>query len=480
MSFQSVPFLVSLAISVALYSLLPQRWRSVFLACLSFAFYLTWSLPYTLLLLLVTVYIFYLVQKLDEAEETRKYRILWQGVVLLVVLLVAGKYGREVLMSLPAIGLSSSIVNLVAPLGISYYVFKLLSYLMDVYAGKLSAEHNLAAFAAYVSFFPQILAGPIQRAVDFLPQIRAARQAQPYQLSSGLRLILFGLFKKLVIADALSALVAQIYKYPKGYTGFELLITSYLFAIQLYADFSGITDIAIGSARLFGISSPKNFENPFYAPTIQEFWRRWHITLTSWVRDYVFLPIRMKFRYWGWVGLTLSIFINMILIGLWHGATSPFLWFGIVQGAYMVVSVFTLKKRDAIFARIPGIPVFRLIWQSALTFTLVSLSLIFFRAENLRMAASILSSILSRSFFHLGIGRLLETINLVWGDTRFVVVVLALVYMEIIHLVQGNLKWRAYILSCPTALRWLVYYAMILILFFFGDQSAKPFIYFQF
>ncbi len=477
MQFYSLPFLLVLGVSAFFYYRVKPRNQAVYLSLVSIIFYALWSIPYAVLLFLIAWVVFLVAKRMEYSVENIKYREAMFAVGALLLVLGIFKYAGELA---EFFSVDAPFLGMLAPVGISYYTFKLISYVVDVYSGKLVPEKSFAMFFSYVAFFPQILAGPIQRAVDFLPQISSPHPPNVSMVTSGLRLILFGIFKKLVIADALSLVVAEGFKEPGSYSGLELLIISYLFAIQLYADFSGITDIAIGSARLFGITIPKNFANPFYAPTIQDFWRRWHMTLTAWLTDYVFLPLRMYMRYWGAIGLAISIFVNMVLIGLWHGASANFILFGILQAVYMIVSVFTLKARDRMFARVPIVlQKLRSLWQPMTVFTCIALSLILFRAQSFREVALFFGG-LSTLLHDISLHHLRETLVVTLGDTRLAVVLVGLILMEAIHIGWSVERVKAWMVRLPRALRWSVYYAMIMAIVFFGDQTSRAFIYFQF
>lgn len=482
MQFYSLSFLVFLMGVVFFYYAFTPTRRPFYLAVVSYLFYATWSVRYATLLLGATLVVYYAARYGElHTSEREKKRACILGLGALFLSLGVFKYLGFFADTFNYIfSVHIPVLHLFAPVGISYYTFKLASYLIDVWSGKMAAEKSMAALVAYAAFFPQILAGPIQRAKDFLPQLHAPHATDPQDFVQGLRLILFGLFKKLVVADALARVVTRVYADPTAYAGIELLLASMLFAVQLYADFSGITDIALGAGRLFGIRGPANFTNPFYAPTIQDFWRRWHITLTSWLTDYVFLPLRMYSRYWGTTGLAASIAITMILIGLWHGASIAFLLFGVAQAVYMIMSALTRKTRDMFFSRHMGLIRVRSVWQPVITFTLVSLSLIFFRAESAASAWSMLLRIFSFSPAYFSLSALGNTITVLWGETQLLIVALSMVIMETIHIGSASERVRSWALRQPRAMRWAVYYALILIIFFFGDQRSVPFIYFQF
>ncbi len=262
------------------------------------------------------------------------------------------------------------------PLGISYYSFKLISYILEVHRGNLPAERSLVKFGAYVAFFPQIVAGPIQRPGDFFGQLPPT----PVSIGGAVARIAWGLTKKLMIADNLAPAVNFVYAHVFDLHGAPLWIGLYLFPFQLYADFSGLTDIAIGAGQLFGITGPENFNRPFTASSISDFWRRWHMSLTNWLVDYVFVPLRMATRNIGATGLVLSITINMVAIGLWHGLTAGYLMFGVVNAAYLIGDALTSRRRAKFFKRNPA-------WERAgswlgwlLTFHLIVVAEVFFRA----------------------------------------------------------------------------------------------------
>jgi alginate O-acetyltransferase complex protein AlgI len=267
---------------------------------------------------------------------------------------------------------------IILPLGLSYYIFKMLGYLLDVYWELMPAQRSFAAVALHSAFFPQLVSGPIQRAGSFFEQLQRLDAPDPKEFLTGLRRILFGLFKKVVIADTLATVSQHAHAHPALFSPLELLAAAYCFAIQLYMDFSGLTDIAIGLGLLFGIRGPENFDLPFFAPNIQVFWRRTHMSLTTWLTDYLFTPLRMSFRRLGTTGLCLAIFINLTAIGLWHGLTWTFLIYGAIHGVYMIVSVLTMKRRNAFFHDRPALAQLRKFIAPIATFHLVVFTYIFF------------------------------------------------------------------------------------------------------
>jgi D-alanyl-lipoteichoic acid acyltransferase DltB (MBOAT superfamily) len=269
------------------------------------------------------------------------------------------------------------------PLGVSYYTFKLISYVLDVYWEKIEPARQLIPFAAYVSFFPQILAGPIQRPGDFLRQIPPPRAV----FREGAWRIAWGLIKKLAVADQLAPTVNYVFSHMKGLHGAEVLAGFYLFPLQLYLDFSALTDIAIGVGRLFGIEGPENFNRPFTASTITEFWRRWHMSLTTWLADYVFTPLRMSTRKLGKVGLAFSITVNMVAIGLWHSFTWTFFAFGLLHAGYLTVETLTSRQRSRFLKQWPAVDQPAGWLGSLYVYHATAIAFLFFRAQSVSDAA---------------------------------------------------------------------------------------------
>ena len=362
-------------------------------------------------------------------------------------------------------------------LGVSYYTFKLMGYLIDVYWRKYPAWTEPLSFLAFVSFFPQLPAGPIQRAHEFeLPR----NENETAQLMvMGLRRILLGVVKKTLLADQLGSMVAYIDGMQPQYSNM-LWISACLFTLELYFDFAALTDIAVGTAAMFGIKSPENFAHPFFAPSISQFWRRWHITLTFWLTDYVFTPLRMATRNWGRLGLVFSITVNMTLIGLWHGLNIGFLIFGLVHSAYLVVDSLTASARRRYYRQHPRLDAVTNLIGPVFVFCMVAFSLVFFRAEtwpqisyqmrNLRGGLHSPVDSVQRLFY--GFSRL-----------RFGLIGLAVVAFEIYEYLESTRdkgrRWIPEFSAWPVPARWLTYYAAIALVVTLHEQSIH-FIYVQF
>ncbi|MCL4856946.1 MAG: MBOAT family protein, partial [Flavobacteriales bacterium] len=275
-------------------------------------------------------------------------------------------------------------MELLLPVGISFYTFQTMSYSIDNYNEKIKPERHLGIFALFVTFFPQLVAGPIERASNLLPQFHKKQLFDYDRISNGLGLMLWGLFKKVVIADRLAIVVNEIYNNPNDYNGLTLVVGTIFFAFQIYCDFSGYSDIAIGAARVLGFDLMKNFNYPYFSKSINEFWKRWHISLSTWFRDYVYIPLggnrRIKWRWY------YNLFITFLISGLWHGANWTFIVWGIIHGTILIIETITIKKETSNNKFKNGLLMLK-------TFIIVCLSWVFFRANNIQDAFSILTHI---------------------------------------------------------------------------------------
>lgn len=403
MNFTSLPFLLALAVAVPVTYFIPARFKCAYLLALSYFFYATWSVGYAFLLAAVSVFTYAAARVISStvSESIKKWSVaLAIGCQLAV--LVFFKYSAlwaAFSHSLSAPGLASLLTGLVIPIGISYYLFKSISYVLDVYWGNVEASNDLIAVALYVAFFPQILSGPIQRSPEYFEQIASSSfgKLEPGIFERAIGLLLLGFFEKLVVADHIGALIQAI-DADNGANKWLLLAGVYGYALQLFADFSGITHMAIGIGLFFGIEGPPNFNRPFRANNIQEYWRGWHMSLTTWLTDYLFMPLRMALRNLGDAGLALSIMINMALIGVWHGDNWTFLVFGLIHGVFMIVSAFTLKSRNAFFKTHPLLSRLRRVYAPIITFHMACFALIFFRAPSVSAAIGVLRDLVNDPF----------------------------------------------------------------------------------
>jgi D-alanyl-lipoteichoic acid acyltransferase DltB (MBOAT superfamily) len=370
-------------------------------------------------------------------------------------------------------GLSSDgiLLNIILPVGISFYTFQALSYSIDVYKGKLKPTHDIVQFFAFVSFFPQLVAGPIERAINLLPQFEKPRRFDYDIAVDGLRQILWGLFKKMVVADNCAVYVDQVFSNYQSQSGSTLMLAAVLFTFQIYGDFSGYSDIAIGTAKLFGIKLMRNFNVPYFSRDIAEFWRRWHISLTTWFRDYVYIPLggsRVSKAK-----VVRNTFVIFLLSGFWHGAN----WTFIVWGAYHALLFLPLillgknRKHTDVVATGRFFPSLKEMGQMLLTFLLAVIGWIVFRANTIGEAWNYLCGLFDKSVF-----------SVPWLDNRhyYLPVVISIALMLVVEWLQRN-KEHAFDLSGIKShvLKFGIYYVMVAALFWFGGH-AESFIYFQF
>lgn len=369
------------------------------------------------------------------------------------------------------INLGIHALHIIIPLGISFFTFKTLSYVLDIYNEEIQPCTDWIVFLSYVSFFPTLLAGPIDRAKTFIPQLQKKRVFDYSQIINGLRQILCGLFKKAVIADNCSVYTNQIFSDYHNLPASSLLVGAFLYAIEIYADFSGYSDMAIGFSRLLGFKVTRNFNYPFFAQNISEFWRKWHMSLTTWLTDYVFTPLNFTFRRYGTLGLIMAIIINFTICGIWHGANWTFLLYGFLHGCYFIPLILrgNLNKKEAP-AKGNRLPSFREFANILGTFTLVMLTLIIFRSNSITEAFQYYISLFSLSLFSLPI---------IDGANIRVVLFLILVLL----LVEWLQKDKEYALQISTIgsmpIKWSIYYTLIFCIVKYGGVQAS-FIYAQF
>jgi len=347
-----------------------------------------------------------------------------------------------------------------------------MSYTIEVYRGHQAAERNLGRFALYVMFYPQLVAGPIERPQNLLDQLKVSHRFDYEQAKSGLQLMAWGLFKKVAIADHLAVGVNTVYGDVAHHSGAAILIATYMFAIQIYCDFSGYSDIAIGSAQVMGFRLMTNFDRPYFSRSIAEFWRRWHISLSTWFRDYVYVPLggnRVSQRR-----RAFNLMVVFTLSGLWHGASWNFVVWGALHGTYLVASLLFARARGALVALsgLDRVPYVHQTLRRVVTFHLVLISWVFFRAASFSDATSALKAVLTnragQSF----------SFELLGGRTLVALSVGALVMCE---LLQSRISMRDFISRRPAIVRWPVYVSLVLMLLMLGDfTSEQSFIYFQF
>ena len=388
MLFNSLAYAVFLPCVFILYWVLPHKVRWPLLLAASYFFYMSWNPVYVVLIASTTVVSYLCALGLEKTESKKRKKLCLAGALAVCLgILFVFKYYNFSLELLESLSASIRIprLDVLLPVGISFYTFQTLSYVIDVYRGTAKAERNLGVYAAFVSFFPQLVAGPIERSRNLLPQITSEKHFDYSSAACGARLILWGLYKKIVIADNLAVYVDRVFGNVQAFSGFSLLLVILFFPFQIYCDFSGYSDIARGSAKLFGIDLMENFRSPYFSSSIREFWSRWHISLSTWFRDYVYIPLGgnrvSRFR------TALNTLVTFLVSGLWHGANVTFLAWGGIHGAAQVVEngLGGKKREKGKLRRILGVP---------LVFVFVTVAWVFFRAQTVGDAFYVLSNCL--------------------------------------------------------------------------------------
>lgn len=406
MIFTSVVFALFFITVTVLNYFLPVKFRWIWLLLSSIFFY-TYSNPASILVVgFIALVTFYSAKKIEKAATPKiAFRYYLLAIILNVSVLVFFKYSnfftstafdvvnffRSNLFHSNAPLHNYFLINVLVPLGLSYITFQAIGYLVEIKRGNQAAEKNLAHFSTFLLFFPKIVAGPVERAHNFLPQIKQQRAFIYENVSTGLKLVLWGIFKKLVVADRLSIYVNSVLGNTEHHAGINLLIAVILYVFQMYADFSGYTDMALGFAKMLGYDLLQNFNRPLFAKSVTEFWRKWHISLSTWFSDYFYNPIAIAKRDWGNWSVVYAFFTTFIVLGFWHGANWTFIVFGALQGLILTIEFFTRKARKNIRKKIPDL--LNTIAGIIFTVAYFTLSLIFFRAESLAAAFTIIKRI---------------------------------------------------------------------------------------
>ncbi|OGF27361.1 acyltransferase [Candidatus Falkowbacteria bacterium RIFOXYC2_FULL_47_12] len=477
MIFNSPTFLIFLALTFLIYWRLSKKGQNVFLLFCSYVFYGWWDWRFLSLIFISSLADYIIGQKISSASQLRhKKHWLWLSIGINLSILGLFKYFNFFASSLqdaliffgvPEVSLGT--LYIILPVGISFYTFQTMSYTIEVYQGKIQPTRNIVEFFTFVSFFPQLVAGPIERASDLLVQFRCARTFVLSDAYDGMRQMLWGLFKKIVIADNLAEIVQYVYGNAAIASGPQLFAATFFFAFQIYCDFSGYSDIAIGTAKLFGIRLSQNFRYPYFARSIPEFWRRWHITLSSWFRDYVFIPLGGSRVQSKWLYFR-NIFITFVVSGLWHGANWTFVAWGAMHGLCFIPTILSARRQEKKAATHEEAQ-----WHDAhniiLTFLLVLVGWVFFRSQSLTESLHILQTIFQ---------------NISFANAA---IFFSPVFVKKTAIVAGLLvvEWRQrrqphplHLENIPRWGRWLAYYILLAIILFFGNFSYHPFIYFQF
>lgn len=499
MLFNSLSFLVFFPLVTILYFLasppsktgLGHRWIVLLLS--SCLFYM-WFIPQYILILALTIVVDYFAGiYIEKSEGKKRKKYLALSIITTCAILFFFKYfnffNANFEFIAKSFGLNYPIgaLRILLPIGLSFHTFQSLSYVIEVYRGNQRAEKHFGIFSLYVMFYPQLVAGPIERPQNLLHQFREHYTFDYERVTSGLKLMAWGLFKKVVIADRLAFVVGNVYSSPYEHSGVALSIATVFFAFQIYCDFSGYSDVAIGSAQVMGFKLMDNFNRPYFSKSISEFWKRWHISLSTWFKDYFYLSLggnRCSKPRWQF-----NLFLTFLVSGLWHGANWTYVAWGAVNGFYLVFAIWTKQLRSQIFEKSFAFHFPRIfkLYQVLITFFLVCIAWVFFRAANIKEAIYIIGHFNRgwTQFFELlrNGGLHFNTTNgLGLGVSMYSIITsFSLIgFLICVHLLQRHRSMRFMLKNQPRVIRWSFYYAIVLAIIFLGVYGENQFIYFQF
>ena len=477
MLFNSLEFIIYFPIVVALYFAIAPKYRWILLLIASYYFYMCWNYKYIILIITSTIIDY--IAGIHIARE----KIIWKRKMYLLLslltnlgLLFSFKYfnffGDTMNFVMDKINIMQHLpeLNVLLPVGISFYTFQTLSYTIDVYKGIKEPERHFGKFALYVAFFPQLVAGPIERSTRLMPQMHMHFKFDYERVKNGILQMCWGFFKKVVIADRLAEYVNLVYNNAGDYGGTHYIIATVFFAFQIYCDFSGYSDIAIGSASVMGYDLMRNFKRPYLAQNISEFWHRWHISLSTWFRDYLYIPLGgNRVVKWRWY---YNLFMTFLISGLWHGANWTFVVWGALHGFYLVFAIWTVKIRGRVNKFIYGEKIaVQSIVQVIITLFLAWFAWIFFRANNIGDAFMIIKNIFTSSP---------GPINLFAFKADFYIAVILIVILFVIEILEEKIKLYNKIQRFAKPVKWLLLILILLGIVVLGKWESVDFLYFQF
>lgn len=492
MLFNSIHFLIFFPIVVCVYFLIPSRIKYIWLLIASYYFYMCWNPKYIVLIGISTI-VTYISGLLIEKFTTKKKWVVAGSFITNLGILAFFKYFNFIYLNVEqvlhhcGITIPSSHLDIILPVGISFYTFQALSYTVDVYRGEIKAEHNILKYALFVSFFPQLVAGPIERSRNLLQDIQdipKKKMLDYNRITSGLIIMLYGMFLKLVIADRISIVVDTVFDQYKKYDSIALLIAAVCFSIQIYCDFSSYSTIAIGAARVMGFTLMENFDTPYFATSIKDFWRRWHISLSTWFRDYLYIPLGgnrcSKARKY------FNLLVTFAASGLWHGAGWSYIVWGMLHGIYQIIGELLMPVKNWIckICKVKKATFSYKLMQMLITFLLVTFAWIFFRADSLHAALGYIyrlmtewsfKTLISKNFLEMGLS------FLEWN-----ILLIALIFMFFVSLIKYRRKMTIDIFLAEQNIwfRWSILYLLLFAILIYGEYgpayNQQAFIYFQF
>jgi len=492
MPFNTFSYFLFLPVVFLLHYFTPDRFRWLALLVASFFFYAALKAPHLIVVLLIITTITYFTGIwIDRNEDPRtKQYLLWGGVTANVLTLIILKYlpfitqSLNVLLNRIAPGTTLSVSKTIIAIGVSYFIFQAISYLIDIYLEVEKPERHFGHFALYMSFFPKLLQGPIERGGDLLPQFKVPYVFNYSNVRAGMLLFALGLLKKVVIADRLAMMVNPVFENVHSYKGFAILLATYYYSLQIYFDFSGYTDMALGSAMMFNITLTQNFNKPYFATSVADFWRRWHISFSRWILDYIFKPLQMSWRNWGNWGIATALLVTFTVSGIWHGASWGFVAWGVLHGIYMALSSAykPYQKRIHKYFNIDKKSLYYKTFCVFMIFNLVSFTWLFFRAKSIkdafhcmvRVVIDVPLTIYNTSIRDIVIGKL--NLSLGYGLRELLICVISVICLAAFKVFIEKRLFDSHIL-----LRWVIYYILLVTLILYSVPNIKKdFIYLYF
>jgi len=488
MLFNSISFFFFFTIVTILYFVLPYKYRWLLLLLSSCYFYMSFVPVYILILGFTIIIDFYAGIFIEHATGKKRRSLLICSLVANIGILAVFKYYNFINTNIASLlgyyGYKNPMpyLTILLPIGLSFHTFQAMSYTIEVYRGNQKPERHFGIYALYVMFYPQLVAGPIERPQNLLHQFYEKHDINYNRITNGLKLMAWGLFKKVVIADRLSIIVDNVYNDPYHHRGLGFVIATICFSFQIYCDFSGYSDMAIGIAKVMGFKLMTNFNSPYHAKSVREFWTRWHISLSTWFKDYLYIPLggnRVIVPRW-----YLNLFIVFLVSGLWHGANWTFIAWGALHGIFIIFSLASQPVRNKItaFTRLNNYPLLNNGLQLITTFLLVTFAWIFFRAKSIAIAFYVIKSIWTftlsdiLSIIHHQSSR----INLGLVGLDLWIAFFTIVLLETVHIIKKKYSITHIISNQPAYLRWVIYYTFLFVLIVFSISDSKQFIYFQF